>query len=301
MVCYSPLKAFQACEVNVEGKRPVIFWSRSHGYDPIELPCGSCVGCRLERSRQWAVRCVHEAQLWERNCFITLTYDDDHLPIDRSLDVRHFQKFMKRLRKRFGKGIRFYHCGEYGEQFGRPHYHALLFNFDFSDREFWKVQNDQRYYKSQIANDVWGLGNCIIGDVSFESAAYVARYILKKVNGDFAEEHYQWFDSDTGIIFQRKPEYTTMSRRPGIGKGWLDLYESDVYREDFVVMNNKKFRAPRYYDAVFKAYAPHDFEVIKERRVENAKKHLDNNTPSRLAVRETIQMRRLELLKRNIE
>ena len=136
MPCYRPIKGYRSRRLNAEtGKRPVVFNPRDGFYDqPVDLPCGQCIGCRLERSRQWAIRCVHEASLHERNCFITLTYRDECLPTNGSLDLDAFQKFMKRLRRRFGEGVRFFHCGEYGENFGRPHYHAILFNLDFSDK-----------------------------------------------------------------------------------------------------------------------------------------------------------------------
>ena len=131
MPCFCPLEGWRSKDRSSTGKRKIVFNPRDALRDmPVTVPCGQCIGCRLERSRQWAVRCIHEASLHEDNCFITLTYDDAHLPTDLSLNVSHFQKFMKRLRKRFGEGIRFFHCGEYGENFGRPHYHACLFTSD---------------------------------------------------------------------------------------------------------------------------------------------------------------------------
>ena len=159
------------------------------------------------------MRCHHEASLYQDNCFITLTYSDEHLPSDKSLHVDHFQKFMKRLRKRFGEGVRYYHCGEYGEKYMRPHYHACLFNFDFPDKKIWKENNGNRLYISESLSELWPFGFVTIGDVTFESAAYVARYIMKKVNGDLAESHYERVDWDTGEVYHLKPEYTTMSRR----------------------------------------------------------------------------------------
>jgi len=129
LTCYHPLRAFKTVSGTIvfNGNKPNI-------KEALNLPCGKCIGCRLDRSRQWAIRCMHEASLYERNCFITLTYSDEFLPNDRSVNVRHFQLFMKKLRKRFGPNIRFYHCGEYGEKTSRPHYHALLFNFDYTFR-----------------------------------------------------------------------------------------------------------------------------------------------------------------------
>ena len=170
------------------------------------VACGQCVGCRLERSRQWAIRCVHESQMHEQNCFITLTYSDEFLPENGSLQLKHFQDFMKRLRFHVGGGIRFFHCGEYGEENGRPHHHAIIFNHDFADKKVWKTNNGVVLYRSKILEELWPYGFATVGCVSFESAAYVARYITKKVNGDMADSHY----------LGREPEYITMSRRPGV-------------------------------------------------------------------------------------
>ena len=238
MPCYYPLKGYLSKSLTVNGKRGITF-TASKGFTdkPMTIPCGQCIGCRLKYSAMWAARMVHESQLYDDNCFITLTYDDDHLPSDLSLRKRDFQLFMKRLRKRFSSDrIRFFHCGEYGENFGRPHYHACLFNFDFPDRELFSIRNDVRLYTSDILTDIWGKGMCSVGDVTFDSAAYVARYVTKKVTGDLADDHYQSVDLDTGEITWRQPEYTTMSRRPGIGRDWYDKYGAATHHDDFIVV-----------------------------------------------------------------
>lgn len=234
------------------------------------------------------------------NCFITLTFSPEALA-DRknpmSVDVRDFQLFMKKLRKKYGSGIRFYHCGEYGEKNGRPHYHACLFGFDFPDKKLWKISNGCRLYISDSLQALWPYGFSTIGDVTFESAAYVARYIMKKINGDRADDHY--YDRVTGQIIN--PEYTTMSRRPGIGRGWYEKYSSDVYPHDYVVVNGVKCRPPKYYDGVLKTDRPYEFEEIKNDRLTRAEKHADNNTTDRLLVRESIANARLKMLKRSID
>ena len=246
MPCYHPLTAYRGRRTS-SGKSEILF-DKSQALKvgsglSIQLPCGQCIGCRLERSRQWAMRCHHEASLYQDNCFITLTYSDEHLPSDKSLHVEHFQKFMKRLRKRFGEGVRYYHCGEYGEKYMRPHYHACLFNFDFPDKKIWKENNGNRLYVSESLSELWPFGFVTIGDVTFESAAYVARYIMKKVNGDLAESHYERVDWETGEVYQLKPEYTTMSRRPGIGSNWFAKFKDDIFPQDYVVINGKKLKA----------------------------------------------------------
>jgi hypothetical protein len=301
MACFSPLKGWRSKTLNPSGKRGVVF-NRKDGFAdlPVELPCGQCIGCRLERSRQWAIRCIHEAQMHEENCFITLTYNDEHLPEDRSVDVRDFQLFMKRLRKRYAQKIRFFHCGEYGENTQRPHYHALIFGHDFSDRQLYSVRDDVRLDTSRELERLWGKGFCTVGDVTFESAAYVARYIVKKINGEAAKSHYEYTDTH-GVIHARRPEYITMSRRPGIGRSWLDRYGSDVWNHDYVVIRGRKMRPPKFYDGVQELLDENQRRKTRGERVRNAKKHSENNTPDRLKVREVVQNERLKMLPRNVE
>lgn len=287
MTCYKPLRAYRTA-----GGKPPAF-SRSNGFSdlPIDLPCGQCIGCRLERSRQWALRCMHESNLWADNCFITLTYSDEHLPSNSSLSVRHFQLFMKKLRKKYSSGIRFFHCGEYGELNLRPHYHALLFNFDFPDKVLFSVNRDgHRIYTSPSLDALWGYGFSVIGSVSFESAAYVARYCVKKITGPAAAAHYG----------DRKPEYATMSRRPGIGAGWYELYSSEVYPSDFVIRDGTRMRPPKAYDRKLESTDPKLFARVRAKRLRDAKKHADNNTVDRRAVREEVQQARANMLKRGL-
>lgn len=301
MTCFHPLTGFRSTVKNDNGKFPIVFDARRARDDlSLNLPCGQCVGCRLERSRQWAVRCAHEASLYEHNCFITLTYNDENLPTDKSLNLVHFQLFMKRLRKKYGSKIRFYHCGEYGENFGRPHYHACIFNFDFQDKILFTCREGINLYTSESLQKLWGMGFTSVGDVTFQSAAYVARYIMKKVNGAQADDHYTYIDPETGEISWRKPEYTTMSRRPGIASGWFDKYHRDVYPGDFVVMNQKKIKPPKFYDMKLEKLNPYEFDEIKFQRELDAKKYVDNNTPDRLKVREAVQNERLSRLKRQL-
>ncbi|AXL14688.1 replication initiator protein [Microviridae sp.] len=302
MPCFSPLKGYRSKTLTKNGKRKIVFDSRkAHDDETVTLPCRQCIGCRLEYSRQWAIRCVHEASLYNRNCFITLTYNNDNLPDDGSLNVRHFQLFMKRLRKKYGTNIRFFHCGEYGDLHRRPHYHACLFNLDFADKKLWKITNTgDRLYTSEELSKIWPYGFCTIGDVTFKSAAYVARYITKKIYGELAKEHYTVIDDD-GVVTELKHEYTTMSRRPGIAKGWLDKYGGDVYPDDFVIMNGKKMKPPKYYDNQFEIEHPLEFDDVKDKRLDKAAKHFDNNTYERLAVREQVLLSKIKKLKRTVD
>jgi hypothetical protein len=296
MPCYHPIQAYRSRVRTKNGKLGIVF-SKNEGYSdlPVTIPCGGCIGCRLERSRQWAVRCMHEASLYDDNCFITLTYDDDNLPVDGSLNKTHFQKFMKRLRKRSpGKTIRYYHCGEYGEENSRPHYHACLFNYDFPDKVQWK----KGLFVSEKLAEVWPYGFSTIGHVTFESAAYVARYVMKKVTGKAAEDHYESVNAYSGEIYKIQPEYTTMSRRPGIGKGWYDQFKEETYNSDSVIVNSREVKPPKYYDSLYELENTKKFEIIKKTRKQKAIKYSENNTQERLIVREKVKKAQLDKLKR---
>lgn len=239
----------------------------------------------------------------DENSFITLTYDNEHLPEDHSLDKKHHQDFMKRLRKFHShKKIRFFHCGEYGEQFKRPHYHTLLFGLDFADRQLLKIQNGNRIYTSDTLRQIWGKGHVSIGDVTFQSAGYVARYITKKITGDQARDHYEWVDHDTGEIHQLAPEYTMGSRKPGIGQSWFEKYKSDLYPGDHVVMEGKKYKIPRYYDKLLEREDPEFLAELKEKRRKAANNASPENTsPRRLKAREEFKQRQAKRLARPLE
>ena len=301
MVCYCPLKGYRSKTVSPNGGRAIVF-SLSEGYTdlPIQVPCGQCVGCRLEKSRQWAIRCVHEASLYDHNSFITLTYAENNLPPKREVVLRHFQLFLKRLRKlHSNKTIRYYHCGEYGATTGRPHYHAILFNHDFVDKQLLKVIRKNQIYTSKELQKLWPYGYSSIGEVTFQSAAYVARYILKKVTGPNSKDNYQHITSD-GQILYRKPEYTTMSRRPGIGADWYDLYSDDLYPHDVCVVDGSNKGIPTFYNNKYKIINKTNYSKIRAARKHRARNRAANNTPERLASREEIQELKLEKLPRTL-
>ena len=209
---------------------------------------------------------------------------------------------MKRLRKSLQpKKIRFFHCGEYGELHGRPHYHACIFGHDFPDKTIWQENNGVPIFRSAALEILWPYGYSSIGNVTFQSAAYVARYLLKKINGEQAQGHYEYINPDTGEITQRTPEYTTMSRRPGLATGWFKQYETDVFPSDFVVLNGAKMRPPKFYDGLYELTSPKEHQSIKRNRKANAKTHEVDQTPERLKVRCQVQKSQLNLLPRKIE
>jgi len=270
MPCLVPSVGMWLGERQLLRKRPFFFLGKFKGdvldpfpeatpdYEYVLLPCGTCEWCLLERSRQWAVRCMHEAECHDANCMVTLTYDDEHLPRERyrlvngrvehlragSLALEDFQDFMKRLRKRFVlnrrmvhkpwpdgmvPGIRFFHCGEYGATYGRPHYHALLFGFEFPDRVSLGERDGYPVWRSPILEALWPYGRSEIGSVTFESAAYVARYVMKKASAGVTDE------------------YLTMSRRPGIGAEWWRRYGRETSSRGGVVVRGSLSGIPRSY------------------------------------------------------
>lgn len=298
MPCYHPLQAYR-----IDGVSNLSFRDQDrHIGMPVKVPCGQCIGCRLERSRQWAMRCVHEASLYEDNCFVTLTYDNENLPYDMSLNLRHFQLFMKRLRKAYtGRRIRFFHCGEYGDQNGRPHYHAILFNLDFWDKRLWKItKQGHPVFVSDQLSELWQQGFCLLGAVTFQSAAYVSRYIMKKVTGASATENYQWIHPETGEVLERKAEYATMSRRNGIGTEWYKRWTRDVYPNDVVVMEGVRMRPPKAYDRLLASTDPLEMEEISYSREKRAEKFADDNTEDRLLVKEKVKLSQISQLKRSV-
>lgn len=299
MACFSPLTAYRT----VDGSVVFSELRRFDIVDSLILPCGQCRGCRLERSRQWATRCLHEASLFRENAFVTLTFNDEHLPAGASLDYRPFQLFLKRLRKFFAPlPVRFYMCGEYGSDFQRPHYHACLFGVDFQDKTLWKkTDSGSKLYRSASLEKLWPFGFSSVGDVNFESAAYVARYIMKKINGDLADDHYRHVDLETGEVTDRRPEFTKMSLKPGIGARWFEKWQSDVYPHDYVVTRGVKCRPPRHYDQLLKKVAPETLEAIKFERVLEGRAHLEDNTPARLADREKVMAARQNLFPRKLK
>ncbi len=257
---------------------------------PLKLKCGQCIGCRLDRTRGWAIRAVHEAQMHEQNSFVTLTYNDQCLPSDHSLDVKHWQGFAKRLRKNKGP-FRYLHCGEYGDENGRPHYHACIFGLDFSED---RIPFTQKLYISAELQRLWPHGFATIGNLTFDSAAYVAAYALKKATGQNADERYERVDPSTGECWAVKPDYATMSLKPGLGKSWFDKFTSDVYPDDFVVLKGQKFRPPQYYDRLLEKENPQLYTKMLLKRRQHVNDKPEDHTDTKLQVKEKITWAKLQ-------
>lgn len=228
---------------------------------PIELPCGRCIGCVQQRASEWALRCEHEARLWRDNWFITLTYEEGTLPPEGSLVPKDLQDFWKRLRKD-RPGLRYFACGEYGETFGRPHYHALVFNWapEVSWRQ--ELHGKRLIYKCPELEATWGLGKTHLAPFSGAAAQYVANYVRKNFSVGGARV-------DWGPLV---PPFQTMSRRPGIGSQFVKRFMRDMYPAGFVTRpGGSKRRTPRYYDLVVERESPRMYRRVKRARAELAK------------------------------
>lgn len=290
MPCFGPLAAYYGKHVNAAtGRRSLVFKEQeAHTGVKMLIPCGRCTGCRLERSRQWAMRCMHEKRMHKDSSFLTLTYDDEHMTDDFGLRIDDLQKFMKRLRHVTGDGLRFYACGEYGDISRRPHYHVLLFNFDFDDKRLYsrKSQSGRELYTSAKLAEIWKRGLCVIGNVDFDSCAYVARYIMKKAIGK-EQVDFALYDWSTGVV--REPEFTVMSRNPGLGTGYYQKFAHEIYRHDSVIVNGREMRPPRFYDLKYSEANYYRLLEVKEarRRLALSKPRTEGST-RRLRVREVV-------------
>ena len=251
------------------------------------VPCGRCIGCRAEQSRQWAVRMMHEARVHESSLFVTLTIDEEHLNENAELCAKDFSRFVKRLRKTQQRRISFFGCGEYGEKTARPHYHALLFGIEFLDRDIGFDSSRPTVWRSKTLDDVWRRGLCEGGSVTMASASYVSGYIRKKVRAvDYARAN-----PLTGEL--KTPEFARMSLRPAIGRRWIEKYWRDVYPRDFVVIDGVEAKPPRYYDKWMDIHFPLMMEEVRQQRFEKAQE--DIPTAEKLTAAEKIHHSRINL------
>lgn len=286
MVCYSPLKGWKSATLTPNGKRKIVFNIKQALVDlPVEVACGQCIGCRLKRTREWALRVMHESKLHKDNMFLTLTYNEDNVP--DTLDYTHFQRFMKRYRKKFGK-VRFYMCGEYGELLQRPHFHAIIFGHTFKDKQIFKGGKNPLYISESLSK-LWPYGYSTIGNVTLDSAAYVSSYVMKKINGKLKDEHYKGLE----------PEFTHMSLKPGIAAKWFEKFVHDVFPSDECIFKGFKVKPPRYYDKLYDLTNKKEMDKIK---LDRKKYFLSHPAPSgeQLLVLHKVAKKRLNQLKKGV-
>lgn len=295
MSCYRPLRGLRnpSGTVSIVG-RPDAAWS-------MELPCGRCIGCKIDHARGWSIRIGHEASCWDANSFVTLTYEKLE---SESLQYEHFQEFMRKLRKkvrgvssieddegRVRRPVRFYVAGEYGTRLKRPHWHAVLFNVWFQDAR--ELRNGS--FRSNALDGLWGRGQCDIGRVTAASAAYVAGYTYAKAYGKENEEKYlQSLDFETGELVYREKEFAEMSRNPGIGAYWWRRFGGDLFPLDKAVQEGKAWKVPRYYYEKLKVEDPDlAARVAYERSLRAEQVDPAESSPERRAVKEEIAQRRV--------
>lgn len=309
MPCYSP-NIVGVGDPKPNGKMNLVWSGNIAGMEKLGLPCAKCVGCKLEYSRNMALWCMCEADCHRENCFVTLTYDDAKLPKDfnGNVSVREHQLFMKRLRRDFVQPVKFYMAAEYGGLFGRPHYHYLLFGVDFRDKVLATVRNGNRVYTSERLSKLWPYGFSSVGEVSYESAGYVTRYCLKKVDDvrfdvfkDVETGERLRCEKSTGEV--RVAEFNQMSRggRSGLGIGaeWFDKFAGDLFPSDEFVVNGRVSKPSRYFLKRLELTDPDLFERVKAVRAENVPAWIEG-TGERLRVKEEVKLAQIKMLKRSL-
>mgnify|MGYP000543980910 CR=1 FL=1 len=236
MSCHHSRPAWRSTLPNKNGEHPINFTFRRTEPDYF-IPCGRCDGCRASQRRDWAIRIAHESQSWDRNCFVTLTYDDQHCP--ESIQRSDCQNFIKRLKRASARPIRYYLVGEYGDKTRRPHYHAILFNEDFLGGAY---DINGELYGNKILDGIWRAGNCTIAPFTFATAMYTAGYVAKKTN-----------DSDT---------FSLQSQRPPLGKAWVREHHDNIRRNEKIIIEGKEMPIPAVYHNWLKG--TETFNHIKE-------------------------------------
>ena len=307
MGCNFPLRAWKLPPGVCDSEGRTIVFSDPRGrylprgaFSPkceeILIPCGQCMGCRLQHSLEWAVRLEHESTLHPHSVFLTLTYNDDELPdsdrfLGGNLHYKDLQDFWKRLRKNSGQKLRYYSAGEYGDQTKRAHFHAIVFGYLPGDLQLYKVHRGHYLFLSEFLTKTWGHGYVVVAPVTFETCAYVARYVLKK-----RRKSMQDYES---YYYGREPEKALMSRRPGIARDFVEKYLSDIYPSDIVICSDgkRKLRPPKYYDKIYDNVDHEALKALKDQR-KNYIKQKDVD-PQRLFAREIIMKDRVTMKKRS--
>lgn len=279
MPCYHPKEGW----LHSNGGR-VLFSTPVAGpdvqrYRRVFIPCRKCAGCRETNAREWAIRCVHEAKMARASCFITLTYDRAHVPRD-GVSKRHWQLFMKRLRKRIAPvQIRFFMAAEYGTINGRPHYHAVIFGYEFEDRTVIAMgKSGLPQFQSKLLEEVWGMGRCTWCELNEATAGYCARYQCKEGK----------------VPPGCNPEFCLASRKPGLGLSFLEKFESDMYRSDgesaVVFAGGRESMPPTYYDRKIREKSERRYELLKAARAQSLDpvRQVKETGKARLAVRERV-------------
>ena len=319
MPCYTPLQGYK------DPASGGLTFNKTGTAQTLEVACGQCLGCRLDHALMWATRICHEASLHldnHGNSWVTLTYrepqDADYeqyrngyyLPPDGSLQPSHVSKFIRRLRKTCDQKIKYFYCGEYGDQNGRPHYHICLFNYSFTDQQLWRDDEGFHTYSSPTLEKLWPYGFSTVAELNYETAAYTARYSLKKITGKQADEHYLRAD-ENGVAYWLRPEYIRMStgnkKKPGqlgcgLGYGFYEKFRDDIWPSDEVPVPGKGVikKVPRYYQTILEREDTGTLELVRELRQQFIKAHRADFTPERLKQKYHCAQARQSQSKRNL-
>lgn len=324
MGCDFPLKAYRSASQRGESGKPLLTFNpldAMNSTSPMEIPCNNCMGCKLEKARQWSIRMMHEARYHSENCFLTITYNDENVPQDYGLHLRHLQLFIKRFRKsltptgKLGKGpnqhvrawrvhntrkIRFFACGEYGDLNGRPHYHAIIFGYDPPDKILHsRSPSGELIYVTARLTALWGLGYVATQDVSHKSCSYVARYVTKKIKtgNDFGASRYLRLSPVDGALHSVRPEFAVMSRRPGLGKKFADEFKSDFYPSGYLVVEGVRQSPPKFYVSQL---SEAEQQRLKRQARHLSLKHKPHTTTERRMARAAVRDARIKKLQRKL-
>lgn len=325
MSCDFPLKAYRSASERGPSGKPLLTFNplkAINSTSPLEIPCNNCMGCKLEKARQWSIRMMHEARYHSANCFLTLTYNAENVPQSYGLELRHLQLFMKRFRKsltpwaKLKRGepaahvrawwqhnttkIRFFACGEYGDLNGRPHYHAIVFGYDPPDKVFIeRSESGENIYRSETLQRLWQLGNTSTQDVTHKSCSYVARYVTKKIkSGDeFGAERYFRVSPVDGAYHSVRPEFAVMSRRSGIGRRFVDEFKSDFYPSGYLVVDGVRQAPPRYY---VQQLTEEEQKRLQRQARKLAVKNKPHTTTERRLARAAVRDARIQRLQRKL-
>jgi hypothetical protein len=245
----------------------------------LKFRCRKCLSCQITKRQEWAMRCTLELDNWEEASFLTLTFSNDNVP-KHGVNVSDIQKFMKYLRKEiYPKKVKYMACGEYGtgkgsrKWFEHPHYHIILFGYDFPDKEIHSLskKSNEPLYTSKLLDKCWkNQGMAMIGEVTHASASYVAGYIHKKFNNTCEKELEHYGVLDDGVV--RGKEFNCSSK--GLGQSYYDKYKAQLHNHDYIIYQGKKYGLPEYYNYLIKKEDKEKYDELKYRR-SKYKKNLD--------------------------
>ncbi len=315
MPCYSPLQGYKDITTGA------LVFDKKNAHSKMEVACGQCLGCRVDHRLMWSIRIVHEASLYLDqfgNSWATLTYRDPsacndqeyknghHIDRQGQLHPQHVSDFIRSLRKaNTDHKIRYFYCGEYGDENQRPHYHICLFNHSFNDQYLWNDDEGLYTYTSEELQKHWRWGFTTVAEINLRTAAYTAGYAIKKITGKRAADHYLRCD-EYGEAYWLLPEYIRMStgrKKPcGLGAKFYEKFNSDIFPSDTspVPGYGQSQLVPRYYQNILAEENPAMLETIKATRQEFITAHAADFTPERLRDKYICARAKQNQLKRNL-